>query len=71
MITVIPDAIPLITPVVVPTEAIPDALLDHVPPVVTSLNVPTLPIHKWVKPVIDAGDPLTVIVMKALPQLVV
>ena len=51
---------PVTTPEVNPTDAIPLALLLHVPPAVISLNVVVRPEHTSIVPVIKAGNGFTV-----------
>ena len=70
MITDVPEAIPVTTPLVVPIEAIDVLPLVHVPPVMASLNVVVFPTQTEVAPVIGAvGLTTTVLVAEvASPQ---
>ena len=62
-------AVPDITPVtipVLPTEAVPEALLLHVPPPVRSVSVVVRPMHTVSGPVIPDGPGLTVTTAEAI-----
>ena len=51
----VPGDIPVTLPEPVPTEAIPGALLLHVPPVVKSLNEVVLPVHTVAVPLMPSA----------------
>ena len=55
MITAVPDATPVTTPLAEPTVAIPVLLLDHVPPLVVLLHVADDPLQITVDPAIVCG----------------
>jgi hypothetical protein len=62
----LPSALPVTTPP--DTDAMPDALLDHVPPVVASLSVTVVPRQILIGPdgVMAAGEVLTVTVANTI-----
>jgi hypothetical protein len=65
VITVVPDASPLTTPLLIPIVATVVLLLLQVPPVVLLLKVAVSPSHTLAVPVIAAGNGLTVIFLIA------
>jgi hypothetical protein len=62
---VVPEPMPVTTPVVLPTVPLVTSLLDHVPPAVPSANVVVKPIQAEAVPVIaDIGFTVTTAVVK-------
>ena len=64
----VPDATPVTSPPDV-TDAIPGALVLHVPPEVASVKVVLLPAHTTGLPAIAAGDAVTVISLVTVQPL--
>lgn len=60
---VVPAAMPVAMPEVLPIIAMPVELLAHVPPVVASLSVVVFPIQTLVMPVMAGGGGVTVAIV--------